>query len=257
MITLLTPSKTMDFTTPVPAYVTPTSPIFKNESTAIRTLISNYSLNAIATLMQVSPTLADQVVDMYQNTVLHKPAAWTYVGDVFKGFQAQTLTQDDAAFAQGHLLIASGVYGILRPYDAIQPYRLEMKAKVSVERSKNLHDFWGERLGQYIAELSNLNNELCVLSSEEYAKAALLHLPKNVRIVTPAFMDNKPNGKMGQVPIYNKMMRGVMTRWIIENRIDALNELSKFSGHGYYYSAERSTSDRPVFCREVMKPLQF
>lgn len=257
MITLLTPSKTMDFTSPAPAYVTPTMPIFKDESHAIRHILASYSANEVVNLMQVSPVLAGQVVAMYQDDVLQKPAGWTYIGDVFKGFQAQTLMQDDARFTQDHLLIASGVYGVLRPYDIIQPYRLEMKAKVSIDGSKNLYDFWGERLGKYIAGLSKLNNELCVLSSDEYAKAALSHLPKNVRIVTPAFMDNKPNGKVGQVPIYNKMMRGVMARWIMDNRIDSLNQLSQFSGHGYHYSAEHSTPDRPVFYRQVMKPLRF
>ena len=257
MITLLTPSKTMDFVTPVPAHVTSTSPVFSDEAIMIRTMLMTQSAAAISELMHVSAMLAEQVVGMYKNNDAKKPAAWTYTGDVFKGYQASTLTKDAAIFAQEHLLIASGVYGVLRPNDAIQPYRLEMKTKLSIEGARNLYDFWGERLGQYIETLPNLAGELCVLSSEEYAKAALSHLPKKIRIVTPVFIDLRPNGKEGQVPIYNKMMRGVMAHWIMENRIDSVSQLPQFSGHGYNYSVERSAPDRPVYYRQVMTPLRF
>lgn len=257
MITLLTPSKTMDFVTPPPEYIAPTVPVFSKEAKKIRTLLGGYSAAGLTAFMQVSPVLANRVVAMYRDNLTQNPALWTYTGDVFKGFQAATLAPRTAAFAQEHLLIASGMYGLLRPYDLIRPYRLEMKAKLPVDGVNNLYAFWGERLGRYVAGLPGLNDELCVLSSEEYAKATLSHLPKKIRVMTPAFIDKKPNGKEGQVPIYNKMMRGVMARWIMENHIDTLDELPQFSGHEYYYSAERSTPDRPVFYRQEMKPLLF
>lgn len=256
MITILTPSKTMDFSADTPAYVTPRVPVFAAEAGRIRSLLAGYDADAIVRLMQVSRPLAERVVAQYRNTAA-KAAFWAYRGDVFKGMRAWTLTSEAVAFAETHVLVPSAVYGLVRPSDLIQPYRLEMNAKLQVDGAKNLHDYWGGQLAGYVAGLPELRGELCILSSEEYSKALVAKLPPGVRVVTPAFIDRKPTGKEAQVPIYNKMMRGVMGRWIIDEQIDSAAELVKFSGHGYAYSPERSNPDRPVFYRSEMKPLRF
>lgn len=186
---------------------------------------------------------------------IQRPALWAYKGDVYKGVKAQNLTQADAEWAQQHIMILSGLYGILRPYDAISPYRLEMKAKLAVGQAKNLYEYWGDRLAKVVVERAD--GVVCVLSSEEYAKAVVKYLPKDIRVVNPVFYDVKPSGKIGVAPIYSKMMRGVMARWMIDNRADTPEALKAFTGHGYSYDVDRSTEDNPAFFRKVMTPLVF
>ncbi|MNH50379.1 hypothetical protein D3C73_19930 [compost metagenome] len=254
MITILTPSKTMDFTSPAPVYAESTSPLFQSEAMELRELIAQYDISTIKSLMSVSDDLAQKVQLMYRKDT-QKPAFWAYDGDVFKGVQATTLTVDDALFAQKHLLVPSGLYGLVRPFDRISPYRLEMKAKLAVGTIANLYQFWGDKLSGYVEQ--HADREVLMLSSHEYAKAIVPYLASATRVVTPAFIDKKPNGTEAQVAIYNKMMRGVMGRWVIDRRIDSLDDIHAFAAHGYAYSKERSTPDRPVFYREVMTPLTF
>ena len=149
----------------------------------------------------------------------------------------------------------SGLYGIVRPYDLISPYRLEMKAVIPIGKRKNIYEFWGGRLGEYVA--TRANGIVCDLSSDEYGKPVTAHLPNDIRIIKPVFYDNRPNGKVGRAPIYNKMMRGVMARWIVDHRVDTPEGLKGFTGHGYSYSEKLSTPDSPAFFRQEMKPLIF
>ena len=257
MITILTPSKTMDFGADTPDYVVPRTPHFTKEAAHIRSIVAAYDADAIMQLMRVSRPLAERVVSQYNDQVVPKPAFWAYRGDVFKGVRAWTLEPDAAAFAENHVLVPSAVYGLLRPSDAVEPYRLDMNAKLSVEGAKDLHDYWGGRLATYIVDLPELHGELCVLSSEEYSRALIANLPADISVTTPAFIDRKPSGQEAQVPIYNKMMRGAMARWIIDRRIDSAVDILSFSDHGYAYSPERSEPGRPVFFREKMTPLRF
>ncbi len=252
MITILTPSKTMDFIGLAPAYVEPTSTVFNTEAAELRGLIASYDTATIKGLMSVSDDLAQKVRAMYRQDV-QKPAFWAYDGDVFKGVQAATLAEADAIFAQKHVLVPSGLYGLVRPFDLISPYRLEMKAKVATANADTLYRFWGDRLGGYVE--GHADHEVLMLSSQEYARTITPYLSPQTRVVTPAFIDKKPNHTEAQVAIYNKMMRGVMGRWVIDRRIDSLKQITDFSAHGYMYSEERSSTDRPVFYREVMTPL--
>ena len=254
MITILTPSKTMDFVAPAPPFAGATEPLFLHEATQLREVLSGYSADDIATLMQISPALAEKTQAMLKDTAV-KQAFWAYDGDVFKGVQAKTLGRDDAVFAQEHVVVPSGLYGLVRPYDMISPYRLEMKAKLPMSTTKNLYEFWADKIGKYIE--THADGEVLMLSSYEYARTIIPYITPTTRIVTPAFIDTKPSGKEEQIAIYNKMMRGVMGRWIIDNRVDSLTDITKFSGHDYYYSPERSTDDKPVFYRVVMTPLRF
>lgn len=247
----------MDFMTPAPDFVIPETPHFIDEARILRTVLGSYSVAEIMKTMQVSRPLAESVAVMYANDATRKPALWAYTGDVFKGFQAATLDEGTATFAQQHLLIASGLYGAVHPYDEIAPYRLEMKARIAVGQTRDIYNFWGEKVARYVEGLSNLGSELCVLSSEEYAKPVTQYASSSVRIVTPAFIDRKPDGTDAQIPIYNKMMRGVMARWIMDRRIDHLEFLDEFAAHGYAYVASMSTPAKPVFYRTVMRPLRF
>jgi cytoplasmic iron level regulating protein YaaA (DUF328/UPF0246 family) len=258
MITLLTPSKTMDFVTPSPTFAAQTTPLFHEEAAKVRNVLASYSVDQIMNLMHVSRTLAEQVVAMYADTLQQKQALWTYTGDVFKGFQARTIDAESSAFAEEHLLIASAVYGVLRPSDMIAPYRLEMRAKPVIEGFKDMYDFWGKKPAEYVSSCQELQGELCVLSSEEYAKVVTRQLSQEaLRIATPAFIDTRADGSEAQIPIYNKMMRGVMARWIMDARVDSLDRLNEFTAHGYIYSQQRSADARPVFFRREMKPLVF
>lgn len=254
MITVLTPSKTMDFTTPAPAFARSTDLLFADEAKNIRALLSGYSTDEIKQLMNVSDDLALKTKAMYADTA-RKQAFWAYDGDVFKGVQAMTLSQDVAEFAQEHVVVPSAVYGLVRPYDMISPYRLEMKTKLSVGDAKNLYEYWNAKLGEYIDQKAD--SGVLMLSSYEYARTILPHVAATTQVVTPAFIDKKPNGEESQVAIYNKMMRGVMARWAIDNKIDSLAEITNFSAHGYAYDSGRSSLQKPVFYRENMKPLVF
>lgn len=253
MLALMTPSKTMDFEQPLPIAVAPTRPLFLEESQALRRELRLLSSANIQSLMKVSGVLAEATVALYATQTASKPALWAYVGDVYKGFQARTLSVKGAEWAQTHLIIPSGLYGLLRPFDAICGYRLEMKTPLVGENHANLPQFWGEKLGSYTE--NHADGELLILSSQEYAKTIQPFLSAHTRVVTPAFVDKKPSGKEEQVAIYNKLMRGVMARWIVDERIDNLVDITAFSAHGYRYSAGRSTPEKPVFYRPTMIPL--
>jgi len=169
--------------------------------------------------------------------------------------KADLLDEASAVWAQKHLLIMSGLYGMVRPFDTISAYRLEMKAVLPLDGAKSVYDFWGVTLADYVER--HAGGLVYNLASDEYAKPVIGKLPKSVRIVTPAFYDNRPNGTVGRAPIYNKMMRGVMARWMIDNRVETPEGLRVFSGHGYNYDVTRSTVNNPAFYREKMTPLVF
>lgn len=257
VLMLLAPSKTMDFTTALPYTVATTKPVFSVESAQIAQKISRLSVPKIIKLMHVSRPIAEQVHAKYaswQPDAAGRPALWSYRGDVYKGMRAWALDESSANWAQQHLLIASGLYGLLRPFDEVQAYRLEMKAQLSVGRSASITSFWQTKLPAFVAEQGS--DWLCNLSSKEYSKPAL-HNVKEMRVVTPEFFDTKPNGTVGTVPIYSKMMRGVLCRWMIDQRVSRPEQLQAFVAHGYSYDAGRSRPSFPAFSRTVMKPLVF
>lgn len=254
MLTILTPSKTMNFTDEAPHFSVGTVAYFSEEAHEIRSAVANLSVGEIKDLMKVSDMLAQRTHDLFKQHAV-KQAFWAYDGDVFKGVQAKTIDAAAVVFAQSHIVVPSAIYGLVRPNDMIAPYRLEMKTKLSVGHAKNLYEFWGDKLANYVD--AHADGEVLMLSSYEYARTILPHATNSTCIVTPAFIDKKPNGQESQVAIYNKMMRGVMARWVIDNRIDSLDSIQQFAAHDYIYDAARSTDRLPVFYRSVMKPLIF
>lgn len=253
MIALLAPSKTMNFTPAVlPGRVTATEPQFHAQAAQIvQAVLEVHNFSEVLHASDVIVEKTRRAYEQWGNQT--NPAIYAYVGDVYKGFFANTLSDDDVQWAQRHLITLSGLYGALRPLDCISSYRLEMKAKLPVGDAKDLYSFWGDVIAKMTDEMAD--GTICVLSSDEYAKVVTAHAKS--RIVTPVFLDNKPNGKIGSVPIYSKMMRGVMARWIIDHRVDDPDRLQAFSMYGYSYDASRSTPDKPAFYREVMTPLRF
>ena len=246
----------MDFTTPVPYEITPQIPVFSNEAAQLATNIAKLSQPKLTKLLLVSPAIASVVYRYYQDwdeTCVGRPALWTYTGDVYKGVKAQTLSEADADWAQQHLLISSGLYGLVRPFDGIQAYRLEMKSSFQIERATSLNEFWGGKLSQYVDGQGD--DWLCNLSSEEYARVVTRHT--KLPVITPVFLDTKPTGAIGQVPIYSKMMRGVMARWMIDKRIRNPEQLTKFGEHKYSYDSYNSKPGFPAFRRQKMIPLRF
>jgi len=232
-----------------------TQPVFLAEAQKIVTAMKAFDAVDIAKRMKVSRSIAEMTHEKYQQWgETNQPAVYAYKGDVYKGFYADTLSKDDLYWANRHVMILSGLYGVLRLSDEVGAYRLEMGLKVSVSGVDNLYDFWGSKLAQWLEPQAD--GVVCILSSQEYAKPITSYIKKS-QIVIPVFTDNKANGKIGPVPIYSKMMRGVMARWIIDNKVDTPQGLRDFSAHGYRFDQERSTLMAPVFYRNAPKPLVF
>ena len=249
---LLAPSKTMTVDFALPSGVTPTQPYFMEEAHRIVNAVKRSE--DIASLMHISDALTSSVRALYAGwNEIQAPALYAYRGDVYRWFFVEALSGEDIRWAQERLLILSGVYGALRPLDLISPYRLEMKTKLSVDGSDDLYTFWGDRIARYAD--NGRSDPICNLSSDEYAKVVTKWTHR--RVVTPIFLDNKNNGTVGTVPIYSKMMRGVMARWIIDNKVDSPEEISAFRSQGYAYDVKRSTADTPAFYRTHPKPIRF
>jgi len=249
MLFILAPSKTMNFDSS-DIKGEPTVPVFQHDAEYIAGVIRK--TDDLTGLMKISRPLAETVRKKYQSWgEVVKPAIYTYVGDVYKGFYAHMLSGDDVAWAQKHLLIMSGLYGVVRPLDAISGYRLEMKARLAVDGKNDLYEYWGDRLAAY-ADAATDDGVICVLSSDEYARP-VTRFSKG-RIITPVFFDKK-DGRVKTVPIYSKMMRGVMARWVIDHRVSRPEDLEAFEGQGYAYSKALSKPNQPAFYRDDPKPI--
>jgi hypothetical protein len=173
-----------------------------------------------------------------------------FKGDVYQGLSAEDFNAKPIKFAQKHLRILSGVYGILRPMDVIKPYRLEMGTKLQTSKGKNLYEFWGNSLQEnVISDLASQKSDLLInLASKEYF-SVLGKMPEYINVVSPVFKDFK-NGKHKIISFYAKRARGLMAKWIIENNIRDFEKLSKFNLDGYYFSKKDSSATEPVFLRD-------
>ena len=210
----------------------------------------------IRSLMGVSEAIASLNYERFMNwapesTIANaKQAILAFKGDVYTGLEAETMSTKDLEFAQVHLRILSGLYGLLRPLDLMQPYRLEMGLKFSNQRGKNLYEFWGERITDAInADLASASTETLVnLASNEYFKAVKIK-SLNADIITPQFKDLR-NGQYKMISFFAKKARGVMARYIIDNQLSDPEQLKSFTASGYYFSAEQSSGNNLVFLRD-------
>jgi len=253
---VISPAKTLDFETP-PNTQTVSDAQFLDQSQKLINHLSKKSVQDIAELMKLSDKLAALNVARFGSWQTPfaldnaKQAVLAFKGDVYTGLDAQSLNEEDLAFAQQHLRILSGLYGLLKPLDLIQPYRLEMGTKLKIGAKENLYKFWGTRLTDQINQntAKNSEHEACLinLASNEYFKAVQ---PKtlNARLITPIFKDQK-NGQYKIISFFAKKARGLMVRYIIDHRITNSEQLKDFDYAGYYYSEEQSTANDWVFLR--------
>ncbi|MCU7916384.1 MAG: peroxide stress protein YaaA [Candidatus Thiodiazotropha sp. (ex Gloverina cf. vestifex)] len=254
MLIVISPAKTLDYETP-PVTKTHTKPAMLKQSQQLIDNLRNYSALDLAELMKLSMKLSELNFDRYHDwrtpftTKNAKQAALAMKGDVYTGLDAESLEEDDLKFAQQHLRILSGLYGVLRPLDLMQPYRLEMGTKLPNEQGKDLYAFWGEGITQAINKaLKTQGDDILVnLASNEYYKSIKPKLVKG-RIITPQFKEKK-NGTYRMIGVYAKKARGLMSRYIIENRLDDPEQIKGFKTDGYRFSKQQSKDDQWVFIR--------
>ena len=179
-----------------------------------------------------------------------KPAALAFAGDTYQGLEAATLEPEDMAWAQNHLRVLSGLYGVLRPLDAIEPYRLEMGSQLATARGKSLYQYWGSKIAGALNEQAAATNSSLLVNcaSKEYFGAVDLGSLK-LPVVTPVFLENK-NGKAKIVSFYAKKARGAMARFIVQNRLKDLTDLQGFNASGYCYQPDHSDVNNLVFVRD-------
>ena len=254
MLILLSPAKTLDFKTPSSTNIC-TKPDFLDLSQCLINGLSKLRVDEVGSLMGLSEKLAQLNYDRFQKWSKEhrknssKQAITAFKGDVYGGLKAWNFNQTDFEYAQKHLRILSGLYGILKPLDLIQPYRLEMGTVYANPAGKDLYAFWGDHLAKSISQdlTKNKSQTIINLASLEYSKAANF---KNVDadIVSPVFKDEK-NGNFKIISFYAKRARGLMARFIILNKIKNINELEAFHLEGYRHSPESSKDNEPVFLR--------
>ena len=254
MLIVISPAKTLDFETPpkVPAF---TMPDFLDDSAELIDELREFEPYQLSDLMGISPKLADLNSNRYHNWSLPftadnaKQSVLAFKGDVYSGLDADNLTTGDLQFAQAHLRILSGLYGVLKPLDLMQPYRLEMGTKLKNRRGKDLYDFWDDRINKTLnAEMGEQDNPVLVnLASNEYFKSVKPE-KLNARIITPTFKEER-NGDYKFISFTAKKARGLMSRYIISNRLSDPEDIKGFDLEGYRYNAALSDIDRPVFTR--------
>lgn len=255
MITLLSPAKKLNFD-PLETTLEITRPRLAGDTRAIAGVAKRQSAADLKRLMHISDKLAElnaerfKAFDLDGRSNSAKPAGLTFDGDVYWGLEAKSMGDDTLAYAQDHLRILSGLYGLLRPMDAIQPYRLEMGTKIANPRGKSLYDFWGSRIAETLAEdLSGHSDQAVMnLASDEYFKAVdTSALPS--QILTASFLNVK-DGEARKLMYHVKFARGLMARWIMDNRVDRAEGLKDFNAEGYKFDARASSESEMVFSRK-------
>ena len=255
MLLVISPAKTLDYDTPP---VTPrfTLPAHLEQASELIERLRELSPAQISELMDLSDKLAGLNAARYGSWTPDftpanaKQALLAFKGDVYTGLNAEDFSEADFDFAQRHLRMLSGLYGVLRPLDLMQPYRLEMGTKLSNARGKNLYEFWGERISQWLNEAmaEQGDNILLNLASNEYF-SAVKRKALNARIIDTEFKDLK-NGQYKIISFYAKKARGLMARYVIKNQLRDPVALQQFDAQGYRYSAEQSSADKLVFLRD-------
>jgi cytoplasmic iron level regulating protein YaaA (DUF328/UPF0246 family) len=252
MLFLLSPAKTLDFERTLPS-VEMTEPVFKKYSSELISLLKTKTHKEISELMSLSDNLSALNLERYKNwtpkfTVKNsRPALLAFNGDVYEGLDAYSLSTKNLKWAQDHLAILSGLYGVLRPLDKMQPYRLEMGTNLENERGNNLYKFWDNTISEYLnTRLANEKNPIIVnLASQEYFKSIQLKT-LNAKVIECVFEQEK-SGKFKVISFLAKRARGLMARFAIENQIKSPEALQKFNSEGYSFQESLSTPDRLLF----------
>lgn len=252
---LLSPAKALDYESPLTTDRA-TEPLFVDEAAQLIEVLRPKAPQEVAELMDLSDALAALNVARYQawqpvfTPENSRPAVLAFNGDVYEGLDARTLTQPDLDWLQAHVCILSGLYGVLRPLDRMQPYRLEMGTRLATPRGRNLYQFWGTRIADYLNERAAQDDGLIVnLASEEYFKSVdrkALRAP----VVSCVFEERRGAGHK-VISFMAKRARGLMTRWAALHRARDVEALKAFDSEGYRYAPEVSSADRLVFRRDA------
>lgn len=254
MLVVISPAKRLDW---AERDVLVTQPDFQDDAVRLSKTARNLSLGKLKSLMGLSDDLARLNRDRFNAfseepaPEATRPAALAFAGDTYQGLEATSLNEDERAWAQDHLRILSGLYGVLRPLDAIQPYRLEMGSRLKTRRGSNLYEYWRDDLSKALnAQAQSVGMDVLInCASQEYFGAVAPKALK-LRVITPAFMEDKNDGKGPKiVSFFAKKARGAMARFVIQNRLTDPEALTSFDTGGYVYQPEQSTPDKPVFVR--------
>jgi len=259
MITLLSPAKKLNFD-PVTTKLDATAPVLKADTLELAKVAKKQSADDLKKLMHISDNLAKLNAERFKAFNLDgqsnsaKPAGLTFDGDVYWGLEAKSLSDDELSYAQDHLRILSGLYGVLRPLDSMQAYRLEMGTKLATKRGKSLYDFWGSTIADTLnADIADHADQTIVnLASNEYFKAVDKKTMTHP-IITAKFLNVK-DGKARALMYYAKYGRGLMARWIMQNRVDRADGLKDFNLDGYSLDKSESSETELVFTRPQPAP---
>jgi cytoplasmic iron level regulating protein YaaA (DUF328/UPF0246 family) len=258
MLFLLSPAKSLDYDTPVPATLPTTQPHFegpRGPAAQLIRLLRRKSPQDIADLMNLSDKLAALNVARYAawvptgDAANARQAALAFDGDVYGGLDARTLTPSQLGWAQDHVAILSGLYGVLRPFDRLQPYRLEMGTQLANPRGKDLYAFWGRRIAEHLNQRLAADKTPVVinLASQEYFRSVDVSALK-ARVIECVFEDWK-SGRYKVISFFAKRARGLMARWAVLHKAATPKKLKGFDLEGYGFAAEASTPERMVFRR--------
>ncbi|MEO8115883.1 MAG: peroxide stress protein YaaA [Phenylobacterium sp.] len=258
MLIVLSPAKALDFT-PAPASAPLTTPELGDHTAELAKVTRRLRASDLKRLMSISDPLARlnrerfQAFDPASEEGLQ--AAFAFNGDVYMGLQARSLDRKALAWAQDHVRILSGLYGVLRPLDAIQPYRLEMGIRLKTRRGQSLYDFWGDRVSEALnaAAMGHRDKTVVNCASGEYFGAVQRQALKPP-VVSCRFLEEK-DGEARVISFFAKRARGQMARWAIDNRIDRASDLRGFDAGGYRFEAKASTDDEYVFARPQPAPV--
>ncbi|MEP2717869.1 peroxide stress protein YaaA [Pseudophaeobacter sp.] len=233
-----------------------TFPAFQEDAIRLAEVARELSVADLMKLMHISEDLAKLNHDRFRDfasdpkTEDLRPAALAFAGDTYQGLEAASLEPEEMAWAQDHFRILSGLYGLLRPLDALQPYRLEMGSRLKNPRGKNLYEYWGSQIAEALnAQAEATGAEVLVnCASQEYFGVVDLKALKP-QVVTPVFMEDK-NGTPKVVSFYAKRARGAMARYVIQHRVNEVAALQEFDTGGYVYQPQLSEPMKPVFLRQ-------
>ena len=249
MLVIISPAKKLDMQ--IVPDILETEPLFSNNVKELIDITKTLSVDELKQLMDISPSLAELNKERFSifGKQDKKAAAFAFAGDTYKGLDIKTLSSDDIDWAQKYLRILSGLYGLLRPLDAIEPYRLEMGSKLKGLHGDSLYEFWDDKISNSLNKYGKeINSEVLVnCASNEYF-SAIKPSKLSLRIITPIFIELK-DGKEKIISFYAKNARGMMARYIIQNRLIDPEELKKFNLGGYSFNKEKSGNDKLVFLR--------
>ncbi len=252
MKTLISPSKTLNFDNNINCDITSKCRLIDYTSELHKILIS-YSKNDLKNLMNVSDKIAELNYNRFKtwedpsNSKTSKQAIYAFKGDVYSGLDAESIDEDKFDYLQNSLRIISGYYGLLRPFDQILPYRLEMGTKLENENGNNLYKFWGDKITDVLNEDLDTNDIIVNLASDEYFKSINKDKIKS-KIITPVFKEFK-NGLYKVIAIYAKKARGLMSRFLIERKSTSIDDIKLFNINGYSFDSNLSNDSQLIFTR--------